>query len=253
MNRPKLGRIHSFQSLGTVDGPGVRFVLFMQGCNLRCSCCHNPDTWDIYGGKQYSPNEVFQRVLRYKEYFGAEGGITVSGGEPLLQADFVAELFSLCRAEGINTCLDTSGSVMNESVAELLCVTDRVLLDIKYCDDERNIKHVGCSLGKVLNFLESLNSMSIAVTLRQVIIPEINGSDDDVLSLANIASRYKCVDKIELLPFKKLCISKYEAMNISFPFAEMREPSREEMQRLRALLDMSWQRKAYRESFECIL
>lgn len=236
MKNQTFGRIHSFQSLGTVDGPGVRFVVFMQGCNLRCSCCHNPDTWDASGGKQYSANEVFQRVLRYKEYFGADGGITVSGGEPLLQADFVTSLFSLCKEVGINTCLDTSGSILNDSIKELLCVTDRVLLDVKYCDNERYIKHVGCSIEKVLDFLAYLEHGAVPVTIRQVIIPEINGSEADIVHLSDLVSWYKSIDKIELLPFKKLCVSKYQALNISFPFAEMREPSREEMQRLRTSL-----------------
>ena len=125
------GKIHSFQSLGTVDGPGVRYVVFMQGCNLRCDCCHNPDTWAFDGGNEYNVAQVFNNVCRYKEYFGKDGGITVSGGEPLLQAPFVKELFALCKESGINTCLDTSGSVINNSVISLLDYTDRVLLDIK--------------------------------------------------------------------------------------------------------------------------
>ena len=115
-----IGRIHSFQTLGTVDGPGVRFVVFMQGCNLRCGCCHNPDTWSGEGGREAEAAALADRVARYREYFGAEGGITVSGGEPLLQAAFVAELFRECHARGINTCLDTSGDLLNREVEELL-------------------------------------------------------------------------------------------------------------------------------------
>ena len=126
------GRVHSIQSLGTLDGPGVRFVVFTQGCNLRCGCCHNPDTWEMVGGKEYTAQELAEKALHYKEYFSEEGGITFSGGEPLLQPDFVRETFERCHDLGINTCMDTSGSIMNDSVKALLDVTDRVLLDIKY-------------------------------------------------------------------------------------------------------------------------
>ena len=129
------GKIHSIQSMGTVDGPGVRFVDFLQGCNLRCGCCHNPDTWDMKGGTEYTAEEIVAKVLRYKPYFGKEGGITLTGGEPLLQSEFSAEIFALCRKNGINTCLDTSGGCYPENTKKLLKLTDRVLLDIKYTDD----------------------------------------------------------------------------------------------------------------------
>ena len=130
------GKIHSFQSLGTIDGPGVRFVIFMQGCPLRCGCCHNPDTWAFEGGSHYTAREVMDKAKRYREYFGKDGGITVSGGEPLMQVEFVLELFKLCKIEGINTCLDTSGCLLNSQIIELLKFTDRVLLDVKYTDEE---------------------------------------------------------------------------------------------------------------------
>ena len=149
------GRIHSIQSLGTVDGPGVRFVVFLQGCPLRCSCCHNPDTWDINGGCEKSPLEVVSKAERFKEYFGKDGGITLSGGEPLLQAEFSSEIFSMCKEKGINTCLDTSGCILDESVKALLDVTDRVLLDIKYTTEEDYLKYVGCSMKKPLEFLRA--------------------------------------------------------------------------------------------------
>ena len=230
------GKIQSFQSLGTVDGPGVRYVVFMQGCNLRCSCCHNPETWDIEKGNEFSPEDVYNKIIRYKEYFGSVGGITVSGGEPLLQPEFVCKLFELCHSAGINTCLDTSGSVINEQVIALLRVTDRVLLDIKYCDNERYRKHVGCTLNKVLEFLNLLNNLKIPVTVRQVIIPEINGNEDDIIHLKKLIKPFGFVDKIELLPFKKICITKYETLDIKFPFEQMREPSREEMEKLNSIL-----------------
>ena len=130
------GFIHSIQSLGTVDGPGVRFVLFMQGCPLRCGCCHTPDTWEMNRGTEYTPMEIVTKAIRYQSYFGKDGGVTVSGGEPLLQADFVREVFRLCHENGINTCLDTSGCIFNDGAKALLNVTDRVLLDIKCTSDE---------------------------------------------------------------------------------------------------------------------
>lgn len=231
------GRVHSFQSLGTLDGPGVRFVVFLQGCNLRCGCCHNPDTWDCTAGALYSAEQVLQRVIRYREYFKDNGGITVSGGEPLLQAEFVEELFRLCKKEGIHTCLDTSGSIMNDAVAALLQVTDRVLLDIKYTDEESYESFVGCKMAKVLDFLAYLNEKAIPVTLRQVIIPTLNDKEENILSLKAIGKAHACVDKIELLPFKKICQVKYDNMGKDFPFAHIPEPTRETMAALEELLN----------------
>lgn len=230
------GYINSIQSLGAVDGPGIRFVVFMQGCNLRCGCCHNPDTWECGTGKEYTAEEIVSRAKRYKEYFGKDGGITVSGGEPLLQADFVREVFELCKEEEINTCLDTSGSVFNEKVEALLEVTDRVLLDIKYTSNELYKKHVGCDMDMVIDFLSYLNQKKIPVTLRQVIIPTLNDNRENVAYLKNIASEFTCVDKTELLAFKKICQMKYDKMNIAFPFADIPEPSKECMDNLNSIL-----------------
>ena len=225
------GYINSIQSLGALDGPGIRFAVFLQGCNLRCGCCHNPDTWDIKGGTEYTPLEIVQKAERFREYFGKEGGITFSGGEPLLQADFVREVFSLCKEKGINTCLDTSGSILNDKVKKLLSVTDRVLLDIKYTDEQSYKDYVGCSLEGVLEFLNYLDQNKIPVTLRQVIIPTLNDNEDNILRLKEIAESHKCVDKIELLPFKKMCQVKYDKMGIPFPFAHLPEPKRDKIKK----------------------
>ena len=229
------GRIHSIQSMGTVDGPGVRFVAFLQGCNPRCGCCHNPDTWEMGGGSEDTATELVARAARCKEYFGKEGGITLSGGEPLLQAEFAEAVFELCHENGINTCLDTSGSVMSESVKRLLERTDRVLLDVKYTSDADYRKHVGCGLGRVLEFLAYLNEKSIPTTLRQVIIPTLNDTEESVLALKAIADAHPCVDKIELLPFKKICQVKYDSMGLDFPFANLPTPTADTMRRLQAL------------------
>ncbi len=232
-----IGRVHSILSLGTVDGPGVRFVVFMQGCPLRCKCCHNPDTWDFEGGSEYTPKDLVDKAKRYREYFGDKGGITLSGGEPLMQAEFCSEVFKLCHDEGINTCLDTSGVVLNDAVKQLLCHTDRVLLDLKYCDDDLYHENVGCSIDAPLEFLAYINKKRIPTTVRQVIIPTVNDDEQRVVELKEIVSRYSCVDKIELLPFKKICQVKYDNMAIPFPFGHLPEPSKNKMAELESIIN----------------
>lgn len=229
------GFVHSIQSMGTLDGPGVRFVVFLQGCNLRCGCCHNPDTWDA-GGTAYTPARIVEKAARFKEYFGETGGITLSGGEPLLQADFCCEVFALCHQNGINTCLDTSGSILDDSVKALLKETDRVLLDIKYTDLALYERHVGCSMSAPLAFLAYLNERGIKTTLRQVIIPTLNDTKENILALKAIANAHSCVDTVELLPFKKICQTKYDALGIPFPFADLPTPTKEQMAKLNALI-----------------
>lgn len=231
-----MGRIHSIQSLGTVDGPGVRFVAFLQGCPLRCGCCHNPDTWDTEGGTTLSAEELVAKATRYRAYFGSDGGITLSGGEPLLQAAFVQEVFALCREEGIRTCLDTSGFVLSDAVRAVLAVTDRVLLDVKYTTEEDYRRYVGASLADVLRFLSYLNERHIPTTLRQVIIPTLNDTPENIAALGAIAAAHLCVDGVELLPFRKMCQVKYDEMGLAFPFAHLPEPTAEQMQTLNALL-----------------
>ncbi len=231
------GHIHSLQSLGTVDGPGVRYVVFMQGCNLRCKCCHNPDTWNGAEGKEYSAQDIVKKVLRFREYFGKDGGITVSGGEPLLQAAFVRELFVLCHAEGIHTCLDTSGSILNDDVYALLAETDRVLLDIKYTSDALYRENAGCGMQTPLDFLSYLNEKKIPVTIRQVIIPTVNDNEENIKALRAIVEAHPCVDKTELLPFRKICQTKYDSMKLTFPFGHLPQPSAETMQKLKKILE----------------
>ena len=222
--------------MGTLDGPGVRFVVFMQGCNLRCGFCHNPDTWEMGQGSLYTSCELVKRATRYKEYFGKDGGVTVSGGEPLLQPKFVRAFFEGCHEDGINTCLDTSGSILNEEVKLLIDQTDRVLLDIKYHTDELYKKNVGCSLDAPLAFLEYLQFKGIPVTLRQVITPTINDNEENIDFLLKIIAGHSCIDSIELLPFKKICAVKYESLGIAFPFARYRTPEREEILAMEAKL-----------------
>lgn len=235
-DRNVYGNINSIQTLGTLDGPGMRYVIFMQGCPLHCGCCHNPEAIDLNGGTLYSAGELVDKILNYKEYFGSDGGITVSGGEPLLQPEFLKSLFRLCRKNGIKTCLDTSGCILNKKVMQLLKYTDHVLLDIKYTDNEKYLKYVGCNISAPIQFLDYIEEMKITTWIRQVIIPTLNDSENDIKQLAEISKKYSCVSKIELLPFKKICKSKYDRLNRAFPFESYPEPTPEQMRSLENLI-----------------
>lgn len=227
-----MGKVNSIQTLGALDGPGVRFTVFLQGCNLRCGCCHNPDTWEIGEGIEYTAKEIVDKCERFKEYFGKTGGITLSGGEPLLQVEFCFEIFKECHKRGINTCLDTSGSILNDSVKELLSETDTVLLDIKYTNDDDYKKYVGCSIKTPLEFLDYLSEKNIPTVLRQVIIPTLNDNEENILKLKCIRKSHKNIIKTELLPFKKLCSAKYDELGLDFKFKDIPEPTREKIEYL---------------------
>lgn len=229
------GKIHSFQSLGTVDGPGIRAVVFMQGCPLRCACCHNPDTWDISKGTEMTKEALIDKIERLRHYFGENGGVTVSGGEPLMQADFVAELFCECKKRGINTALDTSGCVYDERIERLLEYTDLVILDYKYTNSSDYEEYVGMKKEKVDFFLEKLELMKKRTWIRQVIIPSVNDNDESAIKLFELKKKYSCIEKIELLPFRKLCLEKYSTLGIDFRFKDIDEASRELIERLELL------------------
>ncbi len=220
-----LGRIQSFQSLGTVDGPGVRYVVFMQGCNLRCVYCHNPETWDMKGGSNtFTTDEVVEKVLKYKAYI-KKGGITVTGGEPLLQIDFVTELFKKMKAEGIHTAVDTSGYCDLSKVEELFKYTDLVICDVKFNNDENYRKYTGVPMQGVLDFLEATKKFNIPVNVRQVIVPGINDREENALELKEICNKFENIEKIDLLPFRKLCLEKYEQMGLEFKLKDTPEMS----------------------------
>lgn len=218
-----MGRIHSFQSLGTVDGPGVRSVIFMQGCPLRCVCCHNPDTWDFADGTEISADELVEKVLRYKSYYGSEGGVTVSGGEPLMQAEFLIELFKKLKKYGIHTALDTSGCVLNKTVKELIEVTDLVLLDFKYTNEVDYLKYTKMEMSAALDFLSYLESINKPTWIRFVVIPTLNDDEASIDCIARLKHNYSCVKKIEFLPFRKLCMEKYDELGIDFPLKNVPE------------------------------
>jgi pyruvate formate lyase activating enzyme len=210
----------------------VRFVVFLHGCPLHCGYCHNPDTRVGEEYKLISPKDVIGRAARFREYFGDRGGITFSGGEPLLQADFVRECARLSHEIGINVCIDTSGAILTQAVRDMLSYTDRVLLDIKFTSDSLYREHIGMPLDSALTFLRTLEDMKIPTTLRQVIVPTLNDTVENILALKAIADAHSAVDKIELLPFKKICKTKYDAMGLPFPFDSYSEPTREKMKEL---------------------
>lgn len=226
------GYVSSIQSLGAVDGPGVRCVIFMQGCILRCKCCHNPETWEFGKGEEYTPERLMGKIRRYVSYFGSEGGVTVSGGEPLCQSEFVTELFKICRQEGINTCLDTSGCLMNDSVRELLDVTDIVLLDYKMTNEQDYYSFSGMHQSAAEEFLKELQKRSKRVWLREVIVPSINDNAESVAKLLRKQKEYPCIEKIELLPFHKACVTKYDELGIKFPLKDIPEATKENVSEL---------------------
>lgn len=230
------GRVNSLQSFGAADGPGIRYVVFLQGCPLRCACCHNPDTWQLSGGTEMEAPAIVEELLRYREYFGKEGGLTVSGGEPLMQPEFCLELFRLCGEKGIHCCLDTSGCILNNRVKELLAACDLVLLDIKYTSEEKYKSYVGGSFKSTMEFLEYLEENNIPTWLRQVLIPGKNDSEKELCELKRLANKYSCVKKLELLPFRKLCSVKYENMGIEFPLLQTEEPDPRHMEWAKGLI-----------------
>ncbi len=218
--------------MGTLDGPGVRFILFLQGCPLHCGYCHNPETRAFDGGKTATVTEIMAKVSRCRSYFGKKGGITVSGGEPLMQAKFVTELFKECRKAGIHTCIDTSGCILNDDIEEMLNYTDLCLLDIKMTNDGDYKKHIGCDVSAPLKFLQKLSEKDVKVWLRQVIVEGINDNEENVKLLNGIAEKYDNVTFTELLPFRKLCESKYKEMDIPFPFDIYPETDRAVIEKL---------------------
>lgn len=218
LDRKNYAKIHSIETLGTVDGPGLRFVVFFQGCHLHCKYCHNRDTWTCNEGTVVSVDEIFEKVIRYKNFLvPSGGGFTASGGEPLLQIPFLVNLFYKFKKEGIPTAIDTSGMFdLTKELKELLSITDLVLLDIKHIDPKKCKELVGYSNEKELAFAKYLSDNNIPIWIRQVIIPGITDDTDDLLNLKDFISSLKTVQKVELLPYHNLGIYKWEKLNMDY-------------------------------------
>lgn len=233
------GRIHSFESFGTVDGPGVRFVAFMQGCPLRCLFCHNPDTWDINGKHQYelSPKQLLDEVMKYRSFIKS-GGVTLSGGEPLMQADFVSEFFRLCHNNGIHTALDTSGAIVSEKVEDVLDNTDLVLLDVKTMDAKLYPRLTGVGQSNNLAFLDKLEQRKIKTWVRHVVVPGITDDDKWLRRFGEHVAQYNCVELIEILPYHTLGKYKYEKLGMEYRLEGVPPLSNERAQQIRQMLSV---------------
>ena len=231
-------KVHSIESFGTVDGPGIRFVLFLQGCHLQCKYCHNRDTWDLKGGKYNTIDDIFEKIKRYKNYMKLSGGgVTATGGEPLLQVKFLIELFKKLKQEGIHTCIDTSGIVaLTEDIKELLNYTDLVLLDIKHIDDEKCKKLVGVSNKKELEFAQYLSENNIKIWIRQVLVPGYTDDDDDLKKLKKFIKSLKTVEKVQILPYHSMGKFKWEKIGSEYQLEDVRDANKEDVERVNRIL-----------------
>ncbi|AHM57883.1 pyruvate formate-lyase-activating enzyme (plasmid) [Peptoclostridium acidaminophilum DSM 3953] len=210
------GKIHSIETMGLLDGPGIRFVAFFQGCPLRCSYCHNPDTWDIDGGSELSPQELFEKIRKYKPYFDKSGGgLTCSGGEPLLQPKFLLELLKLCNNAGLHTALDTSGHGLG-MYEEILEYTDLVILDMKHSDVVSYKNLTQGSMDKMLDFSKVLKASDSKVWIRSVIVPGITDTNEHIKNVEAFAGKFPRLEKVEFLPYHKLGAEKYKNLGIEY-------------------------------------
>ena len=237
MRKQISGNIHSIETCGTVDGPGIRFVVFMQGCPMRCLYCHNPDTWPIKG-KKTSLDEIFEKYNGVKEF--CKGGITVTGGEPLLQIDFVTELFKKAKEKNIHTALDTSGITFTPgdtaNFEELIKYTDLVLLDIKHIDDNEHKKLTGHSNKAVLDFAKYLDKNNIPVWIRHVVVPELTYKKEYLEKLGKFIKSLKNVKKLEILPYHNMAIKKYDALGIEYKIKDIEPLSKEDAIRAKEII-----------------
>ncbi len=234
------GRIHSIETFGTLDGPGIRFVVFMQGCALKCKYCHNRDTWDTSSGTPTSVSELLEKISKYEEYIKfSKGGITVTGGEPLLQPKFLISLFKELHELGIHTALDTSGMFpLTDEIKEVLKYTDLVLLDIKHINDEKCKNLVGFSNKLELEFAKYLSDNNIPIWIRQVLIPGITDDEQDLVELKNFIQSLKTVEKVELNPYHNIGVYKWENLGFDYPLKDVHVATSEDIQRAKQILEI---------------
>lgn len=225
-----IGHIHSTESFGAADGPGVRFIVFMQGCHMRCRYCHNPDTWKMDGGDEVTADEILKRALRFKPYWGKDGGITISGGEPLLQIDFVIELFKKAKELGINTCIDTAGNPFTKEepffskFEELMKYTDLLLLDLKEINPARHKDLTGFDNSNIIEMAKYLSEINKPVWIRHVLVPEHSDFDEDLDALGDFIDTLSNVDRVEILPYHTLGKFKWENLGIPYSLESISPP-----------------------------
>ena len=239
---PVLGNIHSVESFGSADGPGVRYIVFLKGCAMRCKYCHNPDTLAGQGEDWQTPEEVLNKALRYKNYWKKNGGITVSGGEALLQIDFVTELFRLAKEKGVNTCLDTSGNPFTRQepffgkFRKLMEVTDLFMLDIKHMDPAGHRKLTGCDNANILDMARFLSDSGKAMWIRHVLVPGITDDEEQLTSLRKFIDTLKTVERVEILPYHTLGVFKWKELGIPYQLEGVEPPTEEQVKRAKELL-----------------
>ena len=233
-----VAKVHSIESFGTVDGPGIRFVLFLQGCSLKCKYCHNRDTWDMTLGEEKTLEEIIEKVKRYKTYMNLSGGgVTVTGGEPLLQVKFLIEFFKRLKEEKINTCIDTSGMFnITEDIKEVLKYTDLVLLDIKHIDDEKCKDLVGFSNKKELEFARYLSENNKKMWIRQVLVPGYTDDEKDLIKLKEFLATLKTVEKVQILKYHSMGKYKWEKLGQKYELEGVRDATLEDEERAKKIL-----------------
>lgn len=234
-------RLHSTESFGTLDGPGIRFIVFLQGCPLKCKYCHNRDTWDEMNGEVTNLDEILKRIRHSLPYMKASnGGVTVSGGEPLLQAKFVLELFKILKSERIHTCIDTAGSLpITDTIKELLKVTDLVLLDIKHINSIKSVDLTGQSNTNNLNFAKYLSDNQIPMWIRQVLVPGYTDKKEDLLQLKDWIHSFKNVQKVEILPYHDFGKYKWEALGVPYPLEGVRTANQKDVDKAKEILEIN--------------
>lgn len=226
------GYVHSIETCGTLDGPGIRYVAFLQGCPLRCKFCHNPDSWQVHAGKRWTVEELMADILRYKSFIRT-GGVTLSGGEPLLQAEFAAEIFKQCKKQGIHTAVDTSGAIPLAVCKDAIDAVDLVLLDIKHMASEKCIALTGQGNENALAMLEYCENQGKPVWIRHVVVPGYT-EDETVLSeMAEYLAQFKAIQRIEILPFHKMAEYKWKQLGLAYELGDTPEPEKESVARIR--------------------
>lgn len=242
------GRVHSIETFGLVDGPGVRFVAFLQGCSMRCKYCHNPETWNAKCGIRMTPKQLFDKAYRYRNYWGKDGGITVSGGEALLQIDFVTELFTIAKKNKVHTALDTSGVTFSMSEAylekfnRLMAVTDLVILDMKAMDSELHRELTGHKNGQILQMARYLSVMGKPMWIRHVLVPGFTDQMLELTELREFIAELDTVERVEVLPYHTLGCSKWEKLGMEYPLEGVRTPTEEEVARAERILGLKTER-----------